>query len=1091
MKGDRTMNVLHSLPNSVLKQILERKVEDQLDKYNHLCSVICGFRSHIILELRQINELFKEYTPHDEDYHISHLFGIADILLGKETFEKMNVVELCLLVVAMYAHDWGMAVSKSERYYIATHHKKEDAPVINLLDDEFDRFEQFIKTKSDKFVFENDEQISLEIWQEYIRDTHALRSGKRVDTYFRTFNGGFASALDKICVGHWLEIEDISERNGYYKDTSVLGENVNLIALAIYIRLIDLFDLAEDRTPYVLWKYVNPQNSYSKMEWEKHRALHQITCPAYGNGRIVCISGSTDNHEVYAALMDFKQLCERYFRECSDTLVHMNDSRHELGVYLIDWRIEARNFKPITIGFSFEKGNIFKILSDEIYNCHPYIFIRELIQNSIDAIYLRKKILDRKKVGGDNIGHIYFEIKRMPNHDMEVICRDDGIGMDEYVLRNYFSVLGKSYYNSSDFKNKRIDMNAISKFGIGILSCFSVAGQMEILTRREPYMEEGREGLKVVINDIQKTFRVEEIPEYKCEVGTKIKLRIKNDDLEKQLKRNKINIEEYNITEYIKYVANYVKYPIIINENGLKTIVLPMDYDKEKLEREVGDIEEYNICIMNGKYPVEDVVEIQDLDNFNKVFAIRSIDVAKDLGIDEIEGNIFFAVLRENNDKIINKIRNLSTNEIIVRRKEENLRIRWKMNEHPHIINESPFIKNQYMILCNKGICVEEAGRFDEKRFRFRNYLFPIPSVRINFPNTILNISVSRFNFEDKKDILDKMWLKLGKYISSELIKLSVEKKGYELWRLITINMLQYHLPVDSLDDKIFKDIEFPFISQEGKLVYCKINEMKKIFFLPRNKRNIISKFNKIEGYSEEKWIYGKCLLVGNEYTYLKDDLEDNIDDVMYSVIQRNYYLRKMNFVNDEKNKCFIEQEIWEKGDVEYKVKEIIKILSGYGVSYEKNKDTIKKIYNQCIGLEDIVEFSNDYSQYMTYGLKVYNLLNKKVQLLIIYWWLLNDSAKSIYIEKKEIERRKDQLRDLPFSNTISWDEKKEYSFSHINKELKSLHSWLKVFYPKLGDETVILDKDDFIENSIIVVSDDCFKVRKEIYSIYEDEEDI
>lgn len=1091
MKGDRTMNVLHSLPNSVLKQILERKVEDQLDKYNHLCSVICGFRSHIILELRQINELFKEYTPHDEDYHISHLFGIADILLGKEAFEKMNVVELCLLVVAMYAHDWGMAVSKSERYYIATHHKKEDAPVINLLDDEFDRFEQFIKTKSDKFVFENDEQISLEIWQEYIRDTHALRSGKRVDTYFGTFNGGFASALDKICVGHWLEIEDISERNGYYKDTSVLGENVNLIALVIYIRLIDLFDLAEDRTPYVLWKYVNPQNSYSKMEWEKHRALHQITCPAYGNGRIVCISGSTDNHEVYAALMDFKQLCERYFRECSDTLVHMNDSRHELGVYLIEWRIEARNFKPITIGFSFEKGNIFKILSDEIYNCHPYIFIRELIQNSIDAIYLRKKILDRKKVGGNNIGHIYFEINRTPNHDMDVICRDDGIGMDEYVLRNYFSVLGKSYYNSSDFKNKRIDMNAISKFGIGILSCFSVAGQMEILTRREPYMEEGREGLKVVINDIQKTFRVEEIPEYKCEVGTKIKLRIKNDDLEKQLKRNKINIEEYNITEYIKYVANYVKYPIIINENGLKTIVLPMDYDKEKLEREVGDIKEYNICIMNGKYPVEDVVEIQDLDNFNKVFDIRSIDVAKDLGIDEIEGNIFFAVLRENNDKIIIKIRSLSTNKIIVRRKEENLRIRWKMNEQPHIINESPFIKNPYMILCNKGICVEEAGRFDEESFRFRRDLFPIPIVRINFPNTILNISVSRFNFEDRKEILDKIWLKLGEYISSELIKLSVEKKGYELWRLITINILQYHLSVALLDDKIFKNIEFPFISQEGKLVYCKINEMKKLFFLPRNKHNIISKFSKIGGYSEEKWIYGKCLLVGKQYEYLNDDLEDNIDNVMYGVIQRNYYLRKMNFVNDEKNKCFIEQEIWEKGDVEYKVKEIIKILSGYGVSYEKNKDTIKEIYNQYIWLENIVEFSNDYSQYMAYGLKVYNLLNKKIQLLIIYWWLLNDIAKSIHIEKKEIERRKDQLRDLPFSNTIWRDEKKEYSFSHINKELKSLHSWLKVFYPKLGDETIILDKDDFIENSIIVVSDDCFKVRKEIYSIYKDEADI
>lgn len=1091
MKGDRTMNLLHFLPNSTLKQVLERKVKAQPDRYSDLCSTICGFRSHIILELRQINELFKEYTPHDEDYHISHLFGIADILLGKEAYEKINVVELCLLVVAMYAHDWGMAVSKSERYYIATHNKKEDSPVINLLDDEFDRFERFIKTKSDKLIFENDEQISIEIWQEYIRDTHALRSGKRVDTYFRSFNGGFAGALDKICVGHWLNIEDISERNGYYKDTPVFGENVNLIALSIYIRLVDLFDLAEDRTPYVLWKYVDPQNRYSKMEWEKHRALHQITCPSYGNGRIVCISGSTDNHEVYAALMDFRQLCEKYFRECSDILVHMNDSRHELGVYLLEWRIEARNFKPITIGFSFEKGNIFKILSDEIYNCHPYIYIRELIQNSIDAIYLRKMILDRKKVGGDNIGYIYFEINQTSNHDMDVICRDDGIGMDEYVLRNYFSVLGKSYYNSSDFKNKRIDMNAISKFGIGILSCFSVAEQMEILTRREPYMEEGREGLKVVINDIQKTFRVEEIPEYKCEVGTEIKLRIKNDDLEKQLKRNKISIEEYNVTEYIKYLANYVKYPIIINENGVKTIVLPMDYDKKKLEREVNNLDEYDICTMSGKYPVEDVVKIQDLDNFNKVFDIRSIDLTKELGIDDVEGNIFFAILREHQDEIVNETGCWPTEEIVVCRKEENLRIRWKMNERSYDVDKRFPMRNQYMILCNKGICVEEEiGKFDEERFRFRSHLFPIPSIRINFPHTILNISVSRFNFEDKKEILDKMWLKLGEYISSELVRLSATKKGYELWRIITINLLQYHMSEDALDDKLFEDIEFPFISQEGKLVYSKINKMNRLYFLPRNRNDIISKYNKGE-YNEEKWIYGKCLLIGEEHGFFHDSLDDKIKNVMYSVIQRNYYMREVNFVKDEKNKCLIEQEIWEKGDVEYKVKEIIKILSGYGVSYEKDKDKIKKLFDQFLELDNIVDFSIAYSQYMTYGLKIYNLSSKKVQLLIMYWWLLNEISESIYVEQKEIGRRKDQLKDLPLFKAKFWDEKKEYSFSHINEELRSLHNWLSTFYPDLGNEVIGLDKDDFIENSITMISDDCFKINKEVYVIKEDREDL
>lgn len=850
------MGLLYSLPNSMFKRVLEKRVEAESDRYNDLCNIISGFRSEIVQELRQINELFKEYTPHDEDYHISHLFAIADILMGEKTYEKMNIVELCLLAVGLYAHDWGMAVSKSERYYIATHKNNVNSEQINLLDDEFERFAQFIKTKYDKTIFESDDEINIEIWQEYIRNTHALRSGKRVNTYFRKYNGGFADAADKICIGHWLEIEDISERNGYYKDTPVLGENVNLIALSIYIRLIDLFDLAEDRTPYVLWKYVNPQNSYSKMEWEKHRALRQITCPSYGNGRIVCISGSTDSHEVYAALMDFKGLCERYFRECSDALAHMNDSRHELGVYLLEWRIEARNFKPITISFSFEKENIFRILSDEIYNCHPYIYVRELMQNSIDAIFMRKKILDRKKVGGDNIGYIYFEVTKTPDNGMDVVCRDDGVGMDEYILKNYFSVLGKSYYNSTDFKNKRIEMKAISKFGIGILSCFSVAEQMEIITRREPYMEEGRDGLKVIINDIQKTFRIEEIPENRCDVGTQIKLRIKGENLEKQLSRNEISRDKYNITNYIKGVANYIKVPIIINENGEKTILLPDNYPKDKLEREIKDLTDYSVWTMKGRYPVEDIVRVQDIDNFNKVFEIRSIDLNKELKFNEIEGTLFFAILKNYQDNIVSDGHCWPTDKVVVCHMNENLRVRWRTNEILYRSKGKFPIRSQFIILCNKGIRVEsEVNGLDEENFRFRGHLFPVPSARINFPNTIANISVSRFNFENKKEILDKIWEKLGSFLSSELMQLSVSKRGYEFWRIITIYLCQYHLSVDKLEDRIFDNREYPVIDQNGKIVYDKITDLDRLYFLPRNRMDIaLNDRRKEVEYIKEEW---------------------------------------------------------------------------------------------------------------------------------------------------------------------------------------------------------------------------------------------
>ena len=214
------------------------------------------------------------------------------------------------------------------------------------------------------------------------------------------------------------------------------------------------------------------------------------------------------------------------------------------------------------------------MLSDEIYNSHPYVFVRELIQNSIDAIALRKEILDRKRVGGDNIGHIIIDFSQTADGDYSLTCRDDGIGMNEYILKNYFSVLGKSYYESNDFKTKGLKMHSISKFGIGILSCFSVADQMEIITKREPYMNEGSKGLRVIISDIQRTFRIEELPEHKCVVGTEIKLHISAAKLQEQLKKNEITLSDYSITNYLKLILKYIDYPILINELGRQTMIM-------------------------------------------------------------------------------------------------------------------------------------------------------------------------------------------------------------------------------------------------------------------------------------------------------------------------------------------------------------------------------------------------------------------------------------------------------------------------------------------------------------------------------------
>ena len=110
----------------------------------------------------------------------------------------------------------------------------------------------------------------------------------------------------------------------------------------------------------------------------------------------------------------------------------------------------------------------------------PEAFAREVIQNSIDAINVRKEHDSRFTEEGiikitidfdKKIGLSYFEIE------------DNGSGMTKYILERYLTTLGLSYYNGSDYQALNPKYDPISQFGIGFLSCFMLGKHIEVKTK--------------------------------------------------------------------------------------------------------------------------------------------------------------------------------------------------------------------------------------------------------------------------------------------------------------------------------------------------------------------------------------------------------------------------------------------------------------------------------------------------------------------------------------------------------------------------------------------------------------------------------
>ena len=128
--------------------------------------------------------------------------------------------------------------------------------------------------------------------------------------------------------------------------------------------------------------------------------------------------------------------------------------------------------------FDASVPRLIQLLTGTNIYCHKYSFVRELIQNAIDALSFREKQNGEQEfqkqifveLGCDGEQKKYFKI------------RDYGIGMKQEIIIRYFTTLGKSYYKEYAGR-KNINYNSVSNFGIGFLSVFKPCSKIIIKTK--------------------------------------------------------------------------------------------------------------------------------------------------------------------------------------------------------------------------------------------------------------------------------------------------------------------------------------------------------------------------------------------------------------------------------------------------------------------------------------------------------------------------------------------------------------------------------------------------------------------------------
>ncbi|ONI52099.1 MULTISPECIES: HSP90 family protein [unclassified Streptomyces] len=122
--------------------------------------------------------------------------------------------------------------------------------------------------------------------------------------------------------------------------------------------------------------------------------------------------------------------------------------------------------------FQVDLRGLVDLLSHHLYSS-PRVYLRELLQNAVDALTARRGLEPDAPDGA-------FGIRLFADGSV-VRVEDDGVGLSEADVHTFLATIGRSSKRADGVAEQRGDF--IGQFGIGLLSCFLVADEIHVLSR--------------------------------------------------------------------------------------------------------------------------------------------------------------------------------------------------------------------------------------------------------------------------------------------------------------------------------------------------------------------------------------------------------------------------------------------------------------------------------------------------------------------------------------------------------------------------------------------------------------------------------
>jgi molecular chaperone HtpG len=362
-----------------------------------------------------------------------------------------------------------------------------------------------------------------------------------------------ADVIGLIARSHGMSLRPCLDYLEKTQDNKVNPRGICALFIMVLLRIADYLQVEAGRAPKARIRMQAIRSGLSIREWKKHHAVPELAFHKDDPEAWVAnvVEEEIDSISIYLSLRYLmrdiqRQLDESWaiLGEVYGRLKEPNFPLYLLGMTFRRLRtnleeptfLKKLKFQPEPVRFRAADPQVFELLIEPLYGGNTDAGVRELVQNSVDAVreleaYCRRHNQDIARLPRpEQRADVVVKLEETKG-SLTLVVQDRGIGMTLEIVRDYFLRVGASYRTSSAWQaefagpDQKSNILRTGYFGVGALAAFLVGDEMRVVTRHVT----SAEGLGFTASLRTDSIQIDRVPGGNCPIGTRIEIPLRHE----------------------------------------------------------------------------------------------------------------------------------------------------------------------------------------------------------------------------------------------------------------------------------------------------------------------------------------------------------------------------------------------------------------------------------------------------------------------------------------------------------------------------------------------------------------------------------